>query len=83
MPVDNSGAGGYYEPGAYPPGSLWLKALSSFPLVVDIPLLRDAHLPVDNAECVGSYHCFMVPTTAARAASDTINLFMGTPQLGD
>jgi hypothetical protein len=37
-----------------PPGALWLKVSGRFPPVVDIPPLRDAHLPVDNAECVGS-----------------------------
>jgi hypothetical protein len=37
-----------------PPGALWLKASARFPLLVDIPLMRDALLPVDNAECDGS-----------------------------
>jgi hypothetical protein len=51
---------------------------------VEIPLLRDAHRPVENRQCVGSYQILTVPTTAARATSEAIRFCTGfLLRLGD
>jgi hypothetical protein len=44
---------------------------------VDIPPLRDAHVPVDNAECDGSYQIFREPTVAALATNETMRVLTG------
>jgi hypothetical protein len=49
------------------PEAGWLKELDRYPHSVEIPLSRDAHNPVENGECVGSYQIFRAPTVAARA----------------
>jgi hypothetical protein len=60
-----------------PPGAPWLQGFSRFPLLVDIPPLRDAHVPVDNAECDGSYQPLTEPTMAAFATIEAIRFCTG------
>ena len=54
-PVENA----RLKPGGYradrAPGAVWLEVLGRYPHLVEIPRLRDAPVPVDNGECVGSY----------------------------
>jgi hypothetical protein len=44
---------------------------------VEIPLSRDAHNPVENGECVGSYHCLVEPTMVARATIEAMRFCTG------
>jgi len=76
-PVDNSRPRPPATGPAERPVTPWLRALRRYPHSVEITLLRDAHLCVENGECVGSYHIFTPPTVAARATIEATRFCTG------